>query len=157
MKLILFTCKSMVFNFSKKFQFLPDLYLEGTHLSLAQETKLLGVTITNDCKWDANTKAIVYKANKRLWFLRRLRVLGANKSTLLDICWSVLEYCSPVWCGALTKKNKNQIDWKGTKNRLQNYLWQHFQLTWIPTWSYWWNLTANKRRETIIEICLKMC
>ena len=50
MKLNLSTCKSMVFNFSKNFQFLPDLYLEGTNLSLAQETKLLGVTITNDCK-----------------------------------------------------------------------------------------------------------
>lgn len=65
-------------------------------------------------KWDANTKAVVEKGNKRLWFLRRLKLLGANSTTLLDIykhfCRSVLEYGSPVWCGSISRKNKQHIE-----------------------------------------------
>ena len=114
MKINLSKSKTMIFNFSRNFQFEHTLCLEGTYLNPVTETKLLGLTITNNCKWDANTKAIVEKGNKRLWFLRRLKLLGGKTSTLLDIyklfCRPVLEYGSPVWSGAISKKNKQQIE-----------------------------------------------
>ena len=48
--------------------------------------------------------------------------MGSKTSTLLDIyklfCRPVLEYCSPVWCGAISTKNKQQIE-RVQKNALK--------------------------------------
>ena len=48
------------------------------------------------------------------WFLRRLKLLGAKEDTMIEIyklfCRSVLEYCAPVWSGALTKANTEDIE-----------------------------------------------
>ena len=57
---------------------------------------------------------MVTKGNARLWFLRRLKTLGASKDTLVDIyklfCRSVLEYAAPVWSGSLSKGNAQDIE-----------------------------------------------
>ena len=96
--------------------------LEGGTLDVVSETKLLGITITSDCRWDANSKAIVLKGNSKLWFLHRLKLLGAKTDTLLDIyklfCRSVLEFGAPVWSGALSVKNKQNIE-RVQKNALR--------------------------------------
>ena len=96
--------------------------LEGGTLDVVSETKLLGITIKSDCCWDANSKAIVLKGNSKLWFLRRLKLLGAKTDTLLDIyklfCSSVLKFGAPVWSGALSVKNKQNIE-RVQKNALR--------------------------------------
>ena len=65
---------------------------------------------------------IVSKGNSRLWFLRRLKLLGASTATLLGIyklfCRSILEIGAPVWSGSLTKKNKQNIE-RVQKNALR--------------------------------------
>ena len=114
MKLNLSKSKMMPFNFTRKYQFVPRISLEGSILEVVYETKLLGLVITSNCRWDANTKDIVRKGNSRLWFLRRLKLLGAGEDTMKDIyklfCRSVLEYGAPVWSGNLTEKNKRDIE-----------------------------------------------
>ena len=86
----------------------------GTLLEVVKETKLLGLTISSSCTWDANTREIVAKGKSRLWFLRRLKFLGASSDTLIDIyklfCRSVLEYGAPVWSGNLKKSNNKDIE-----------------------------------------------
>ena len=54
-KLNLKKSKLMQFTFSRKQNILPNITLEGANLDFVNETKLLGLTITNNCKWDANT------------------------------------------------------------------------------------------------------
>ena len=75
---------------------------------------LISLTVSSSCNWDANTKEIVAKGNSRLWFLRRLKFLGASSDTLIDIyklfCRSVLEYGAPVWSGNLKKCNTKDIE-----------------------------------------------
>ena len=114
MKLNLTKSKIILFNFTRKFQFTPQLNLEGKTLEIVSETSLLGLTITNNCRWNANTKNIVKKGNSRLWFLRRLKLLGGSEDTLLDIyklfCRSVLEYGAPVWTCSLSPGNKRDIE-----------------------------------------------
>ena len=114
MKLNLQKTKLMTFNFSRKYQFTPELELEGNKLEIVQNSKLLGFTVTSDGRRDLNTKNAVLKATSRLWFLRRLKLLGASRDTLLVIyklfCRSVLEYCAPVWTGNLTKANILSIE-----------------------------------------------
>jgi len=64
--------------------------------------------------WPRDSPVKLLKGNSRLWFLRRLKLLGASKNTLMDIyklfCRSVLEYAAPVWAGALTNKNKQDLE-----------------------------------------------
>ena len=104
----------MPFNFSKKYDFFPILNLGTKQLEVIFETKLLGLIITSDCKWNKNTEYIVKRARTQIWTLRRLKGLGASTHTILDIyCLiirSVLESNAPLWSGALTQKNINDIE-----------------------------------------------
>jgi hypothetical protein len=114
MKLNIAKTKVMPFNFTRKYDFVPAFGLDGDYLDVVYETRLLGLTITSDCRWDSNTHDIVQKGNSRLWFLRRLKILGASRSTLLDIyklfCRSVLGFGAPVWSGALSAKSNQEIE-----------------------------------------------
>ena len=114
MKLNLKKTKIITFNFTRKHSFIPNLLLEGTQLDVVQNTKLLGLTVTNDGRFDMNTKIMVSKGNSRLWFLRRLKLLGASKDTLITMyklfCRSILEYCAPVWAGSLSKSSIQNIE-----------------------------------------------
>ena len=64
------------------------------------QLKLLGVQITNDLKWNANTAYITRRGYNKLWILGRLKVNGANENELKIIyCQHVrriLEYASIV-------------------------------------------------------------
>ena len=106
--------KIIPFNFTRNFDFIPKLSIDERPLEVEYSTKLLGVVIQSDCKRGANTKYIITKAKKRVWFLRRLKLLGASQNTLLDLfrlfIRSVLEMGVPLWAGALTQKNKKEIE-----------------------------------------------
>ena len=65
--------------------FHPKFSLKQTQIDLVEETKLLGVIIRSDLSWSSNTEYIVTRANKKLWFLRKLKVLGANQKDLKEV------------------------------------------------------------------------
>ena len=48
--------KSMIFNYSKKYQFATDLRLKSESLNVVDEAKLLGLILTSDLKWNSNTQ-----------------------------------------------------------------------------------------------------
>ena len=114
MKLNTDKTKIMPFNFSRGKDFEPEIYLDNNQLEIVYKTKLLGVVCTSDCKWTENTKYLVSKANGKIWFLRRLKMLGASRSTLLDIyklfIRSHLEFCAPLWAGNLSSKNCQDLE-----------------------------------------------
>ena len=74
----------------------------------------LGVIITSDLKWSANTEFIVKKAFKKLWVLRRLKEAGANRNELIDmyvkIVRSIVELAVPVWHSSLTMDEIHDIE-----------------------------------------------
>ena len=102
----------MKFNFSKIYDFPPDLTLDGfqENLKVIHETKLLGVIVTDDLKWHTNTKYICAKANKKMWTLRRMKILDIEPYVILDVYLkeikSVLELAVPAWHSGLTKNNR---------------------------------------------------
>ena len=60
--------KTKVISFSKsrKFDFPPELvFNDGTQLETMSETKLVGVIVSQDLKWNKNTTYICNKARKR--------------------------------------------------------------------------------------------
>ena len=106
--------KTMLFNTAKNWDFLPEIHVDGINLEVVEEYKLLGVMITSDLKWDTNTEHITKKAFSRLWMIRRLKNLGLNTESLLQIfrtqVRSLLEYGAVTWHSMLTDENSKSIE-----------------------------------------------
>ena len=106
--------KMMLFNPCRKWDFMPDFTLEDQEINLVEEMKLLGVVIQSDMKWTSNTEAIVKKAFKRLWSMRRLSTMGADVEDLKDVYTkqvrSLLELAVPAWQAAITKAERQDIE-----------------------------------------------
>ena len=106
----------MKFNFSRSNDFPPELIIEGfqDQLQVINETKLLGVILTSDLKWSANTDYICKKAYKKMWTLRRMKVLNVEPLLILDVYMkeirSVLELAVPAWHSGLTIKQTADIE-----------------------------------------------
>ena len=106
--------KTMLFNPCTSLDFMPNLELGGHELELVEEMKLLGLVITSDMKWAANTDYIVKRGYKKLWLMRRLKELGANQDELKDIyikqVRSLLELAVPAWHGAISNADRTDIE-----------------------------------------------
>ena len=106
----------MKFNFSNNFDFPPEIRIPGFKdiVQVTSETKLLGVMMTEDLKWEANTLYICAKAFKKMWILRRMKILNVEPYILLDVYTkeirSVLELAVPAWHSALTQKQTASIE-----------------------------------------------
>ena len=106
--------KFMLFNPTQNFDFVPEFELEGKFLETQEEFKILGLTLSNDLKWRANTDNMTKKAYNRLWMTKRLKIAGASLEDLTDIyvkqVRSVLEFGTPVWNSGLTKEECSDIE-----------------------------------------------
>ena len=106
--------KTMLFNPCRSLDFHPGIDVLGNKIEYVEQFRLLGLIITPDLKWTANTNHLVSKAFKRLWILRRLKNLGANRNSLLDIYTKqircITELAVPVWQGSLTLREKAQFE-----------------------------------------------
>ena len=106
--------KSMIFNFTKDKQFTANIKLKGETVEIVQESKLLGVIISSDLKWDRNTNHIIKNANKMMKMLHIASKFTRNKSHLEHIfktfVRSRLEYASTVWHSSLTVSNRNDLE-----------------------------------------------
>ena len=76
--------------------------------------KILGITVSNDLKWKANTTEMTKKAYNRLWMVKRLKSHGASLGDLVNVYTkqirSILEFGVPVWNPNLTKDESYQIE-----------------------------------------------
>ena len=82
MKLNVKKTKSMIFNFTKKHQFMTNLEINEEIVEVVSETKLLGTHITNDLKWDKNTSELVKKAFQRMQVFYRASSFTTRKQDL---------------------------------------------------------------------------
>ena len=74
--------------------------LRGHTLAEETDVKYLGVTLSNDLKWNRHVTNICSKANKTLGFLRRnLRISNpkVKRMAYQAMVRPILEYSSPVW------------------------------------------------------------
>ena len=106
----------MKFNFSRSYDFPPELSIDGftEKLEVVNRTKLLGVMLTSDLKWSANTDYICKKAYKSMWTLRRMKVLNLDPLLILDVYMkeirSVVELAVPAWHSGLTVRQTADIE-----------------------------------------------
>ena len=105
----------MLFNRSRNWSFPPEIsFQDGTALNCISETKLVGIIITDDLKWQKNTDYICQKARKKIWLLRRMKSLKLSAKQMLDVYQkeirSIVEMAVPVWHSGLTKKQSRSIE-----------------------------------------------
>jgi hypothetical protein len=77
--------KTMIFNFSKKYQFTTKLKVNNKNLDVVNETTLLGTLINNKLTWDKNTEELAKKGYKRLQLLNAAAAFTSNIKELKDI------------------------------------------------------------------------
>ena len=86
----------------------------GKDLSKTQCAKILGVTISNDLKWNNHVNESIKKANKRLYFLILLKRAGVSHRDIIrfysTVIRPVLEYGSPVFHHSLPDYLSNDLE-----------------------------------------------
>ena len=106
----------MKFNFSRSSDFPPEISIQGfdDNIEVVSKTKLLGVMLTSDLKWNANTEYMCNKAYKKLWILRRLKALHLDSTFIVEVyikeIRSILELAVPAWHGSLTDQLSQDLE-----------------------------------------------
>ena len=103
------------FNKSRKWDFPLELgFGDGEYLKNTRTTKILGVHIDSNLKWESNTDFICKHAYSKIWLLRRLSTMGLDYLTILDYYQkevrSLLELAVPAWHSGLTLKLSADIE-----------------------------------------------
>ena len=79
-----------------------------------EQTKLLGIYLTPDLKWQANTRQIYLKAMSRMWLLRRLKFIKLEPEVLMDYYIKEIrpltEHGVAIWNSGLTHAQINEIE-----------------------------------------------
>ena len=107
-------CAQMNVCFLRVPQIYPAVSTGNHELATVKATKILGVIIQNDLKWDQNINNIIKRANSKIHMLRLLKRHGLPYDDLLTIymCYirPVIEYAAPVWNGGLTKNQITRLE-----------------------------------------------
>merc|ERR1712237_41192 len=94
--------------------YLPEIKIRQERLEVITETRLVGVIITEDMKWEKQISDMAQRAFAKIWILRRLKSLGATKSTLLLVYYrhvrSIVEYAAPAWHKAITQRQAARLE-----------------------------------------------
>ena len=146
--------KNMIFNFSKNKQFSTNMTIKGENVETLQETRILGVILSADMRWNSNTKKIVKDANKRLSLLHAASKFTDKISDLkliyMSFIRSKLESSSVVWHSSLSNGNRRDLE-RVQKSAFKIILKNHYDN--YENALKVLNLeTLDKRRETL---CLK--
>ena len=95
-------------------KFTTNLQIDEETIEVGDQAKLLGVIITNDLKWDKNTKYLVKRANSRMELLRKVAKFTTSKEDKKDIyilyIRSILEQSCVVWHSSLIKENHEDLE-----------------------------------------------
>ena len=144
----------MIFNPCTSIDFQPELTVDGHDIEVVEEMRVLGVIITSDMKWAANTHHMVSRANKKLWVLRRLKNSGASEEDLVDIYCkqirSLLEMAVPAWHGGLN--NDDQLDIERVQKSACHIILDRNYTSYRSALNY---LCLESLKERSDKLCLK--
>jgi hypothetical protein len=98
-------CKELRIQFAERECMVEPIIINGQHLEIVKSAKILGMTLTDDLKWNKHIGIVVLKASKRLYLLKQLRRAGVDKKHLIgfyNACIkSILEYACEVFHSSL--------------------------------------------------------
>ena len=115
----------------------PDLKIGQFVLTFVSTTKILGVRLQNDLKWDTQGNYMNKNAVKRLFMLLSLKRFRFNKSGLVTVYTGyirpLIEYSDVIWHSRLTSNQTHQLE------KFKKGLWElflvlimfHMQIPWM--------------------------
>ena len=99
--------KYMIFNCCTKKKFQTRLFVRDTLIEQVNESRLLGVIISDNLTWHANTNSLVKRAYARMSILRRLYEFNVPQKQMVQIYTlyvrSITEQSSVVWSSSITQ------------------------------------------------------
>ena len=106
--------KVMIFNFTNNFKFTTRMQLNDENIEVVEKTKLLGLIVTNDLKWNENTLSLVKRTNARMELLRKVasctNSIDDKKIIYISYIRSILEQSCEVWHSSLTGENSDDLE-----------------------------------------------
>ena len=95
-------------------QFKTRLTINNSLIEQVNQTRLLGVILSDDLTWQANTNHLIKKAYTRMIILRRLNEFKVDKGDMIKnyvlFIRVAIEQSSVVWSSALTKQEENSLE-----------------------------------------------
>ena len=99
-------CKELRIGFCKPRAMFDPIIVNGEMLEVVDSAKILGLTVSNNLKWNNHIDQIISKARKRLYFLSQLKRARVGTKELVLFFTTcirpILEYASPVFHNGLT-------------------------------------------------------
>ena len=125
--------------------------LEGTVLDNVENIKYLGITITNDLKWNTHVSNICTKANRTLGFLRRNLSAcpqDVKESAYEGLVRPVLEYGGSVWdpSSILLQEELEKVQKRAARLVTGNYIYETGSMTSILEQLKWESLKKKEER-----------
>lgn len=114
--------KELVIDFRTHGAELAPLHVNGIRVERVSSFKFLGVQISEDLTWTANTTALVKKAQQWMHFLRLPRKNGLNQQLLVAFYHSTIECAGAVhlsvvlWLFSCRQKSSAEGDKYGGEN-----------------------------------------
>ena len=129
--------------------------LEGMILENVQSIKYLGVTFTNDLRWNIYVSNICTKANRTLGFLRRNLYScpqEVKETAYKGLVCPVLEYSGSVWnpSGVDLQNELEKVQNRAARFVTGNYNFETGSMTGILEHLKWESLTKRKRNSRLI-------
>ena len=129
--------------------------LEGTVLENVENIKYLGVTITNDLRWNTHVSNVCTKANRTLGFLRR-NLYACPQEVKEEACKGlvrpVLEYSRSVWdpSGAGLQNELEKVQNRAARFATGYYNFETGSMTGILEHLKWESLKKRRRDSRLI-------
>ena len=105
--------KELILDFRRNKVAPAPLYINGESVERVETFKFLGVHISANLSWSANTTALVKKAQQRLHFLRVRRKEQLNTNLLVTFyrtaIESLLTYAVSVWHSNCTEADRKRL------------------------------------------------
>lgn len=106
--------KEMIVLFSNLTPIPPTIYINDVEIERVTSSKLLGVIVSSDLKWQKHIEYLYSRASSKLYGLVMLRKAGLSCEDLVDAyikrIRSVVEYSCQVWHSGLTKEQSDTLE-----------------------------------------------
>jgi hypothetical protein len=152
--------KCYTMRISRSTKPLTKFYMLMQHaLEQVPHSQYLGVTISDNLKWEAHINRVCQKGNQLLGFLRRN--LKYSPKTLKETAYKSLvrcnlEYCSSIWDPYYTKdiKQLEQVQRRAARFVHRDYSWESSVSTMIAELG--WDSLQSRRKDARLTLFYKV-
>ena len=107
-------CKELRIGFSFCPTQFDSILINNNPVDVVDYAKILGLTVSNNLKWNKHVDEVIKKARMRLYFLSQLKKSNVATKELLQFyttcIWPVMEYASPVFHNSLTQYLSDDLE-----------------------------------------------